>query len=200
MDTKAPLLPVARARPTPRLTLLQHFLRAVFHLSIAVILLLALLGIFSLGVYCAVSSRPTAPLLPRSLSHTLTARFLPPNATLPPTHGRCNIHVYQSPYYMIPDIPGGSIWVRVTDNADREIGHLDWTDWNTANGPTEFNVSTRVGVVAVDVQGFDVDFRIAEDGWAVGDRRCHLGDWDRVVLLKWDLRRPNRQMDCGFAC
>ena len=101
---------------------------------------------------------------------------------------------------MVPGIPGGSLWARVTDDTDREIGHLDWTDWESNYGVMEFNVSTRVGVLMLEVRSFDVLFRIGEDAWAVGDQRCRLGDWDRVVLLKWDLRRPNRQMDCGFAC
>ncbi|MCJ1436886.1 hypothetical protein MMC27_006268 [Xylographa pallens] len=197
MDAKAPLLPTANPFPGPRLTLPQRLLRAVFYFSTALILLLALLGVFTLGVYCTVTSGPTAA---PSNSTTLAPRFLAPNATLAPAHGRCNIHVYQSPYFMLPGIPGGSLWARVTDDADREIGNLEWTDWNTANGPTEFNVSTRVGVMVVDVEGFDVEFRIGEDAWGVGDQRCHLGEWDRVVLLKWDLKRPDRQMDCGFAC
>ncbi|MCJ1393971.1 hypothetical protein MMC18_006848 [Xylographa bjoerkii] len=196
MDAKAPLLPTTHAAPTPRPTLTHRLLRAIFHLSTLLILLLALLGIFPLGVCYAISNDRAPALLPRSLA----PRFLPPNATIPPAHGRCNVHVYQSPYYMLPGLGSGSIWVRVTDNTDREIGHLDWTDWNTALGPTEFNVSTRVGVLAVDVDGFDVGFRIGGDAWGVADRRCHLGDWDRLVILNLDWRRPNRQMDCGFAC
>ncbi|MCJ1413788.1 hypothetical protein MMC32_000113 [Xylographa parallela] len=197
MDAKAPLLPTANPFPNPRLTLSQRLLRAVFLLSTSLILLLAPLGIFTLGVYCTVSGPPTAA---PSNSTTLAPRFLPPNATILPAHGRCNIHVYQSPYYMLPGIPGGSLWARVTDDTDREIGNLEWTDWNTANGPTEFNISTRVGVMTVDVLGFKVKFRIGEDAWGVGDQRCHVGEWDRVMFWKWDLKRPNRQMDCGFAC
>ncbi|MCJ1295189.1 hypothetical protein MMC34_006751 [Xylographa carneopallida] len=193
MDTKAPLVPTTTPRPTPP----HRFLRAVFHLCAALILLLALLSVFSLGAYYAVSTTPVPHSLhPRSLH----PRFLPPNATLPPAHGRCHVHVYQSPYFMVPGIPGGSLWARVTDDTDREIGHLDWTDWESNYGVMEFNVSTRVGVLMLEVRSFDVLFRIGEDAWAVGDQRCRLGDWDRVVLLKWDLRRPNRQMDCGFAC
>ncbi|MCJ1399426.1 hypothetical protein MMC11_002628 [Xylographa trunciseda] len=198
MDAKAPLLPLSHTAPTTRPTLLQRVLLAIFYLCTLLIALLFLLGIFSLGVCYSVSARP--PMSNTTTTTPLLPRFLPPNATLPPAHGRCNIHVYQSPYFWLPDIPGGSIWVRVTDDTGREIGHLDWTDWNTANGPTGFNVSTRVGLVTVEVLHSDVRFRIADDAWGVGDRRCHLGDWDRVVLLKWDLRRPNRQMDCGFAC
>ncbi|MCJ1317367.1 hypothetical protein MMC15_002690 [Xylographa vitiligo] len=213
MDAKTPLLPTAHAHfpPTRRLTPTQRFLHFAFHLCTAIILLLALLSVFGFGVYCAVTSDPADPssnsttaltttLLPRSLSHPLTSRFLPPNSTLPPIPGRCNIHVYQSPYFMTPDIASGSLWVRVTDGSDREIGHLDWTDWNTANGPTAFEVPTRVGGVGVEVRGFDVLFRMGAQEWAVEDSRCRLGDWDRVVFLKWDLRRPDRQMDCGFAC
>ncbi|MCJ1281719.1 hypothetical protein MMC26_001041 [Xylographa opegraphella] len=202
MDAKAPLLPTTRTSALPRLTRPQSLLRTVFHISTALILLLALLSVLSLGVGLAVSAHHTTPVFNTTafVPHSLVPRFLPSEATIPPVHGRCNVHVYQSPYFMNPGIPGGSLWVRVTDNADRDIGHLNWTDWNTANGPTEFNISTRVGFMIVDVLGFDVDFAIGKDDWRILDRRCHLGNWDRAVFLKWDLRRPNRQMDCGFAC
>ena len=100
------------------------------------------------------------------------------------------------------DAPSGKITALVTDNNHNRLGDVFsyYGLRRYAKGQHDVEVKTQLSNSLHIAPGEPVDFWIGDDRWKSTDDRCSVGEWERVKFYYWELRRPRRDMDCGFAC